>query len=163
MKNIISLLACVFLTACNSVDHHAADAIVARGAASVQGSEIEGDLSLYGRRRIMFWVTHIDGEEVKEHGYFRVYEVPPGRRTIGVGGGAVKGQFAGTKSLGGESAVNFTAETGHKYEIRGTVSESSVSLFVFDLTTGVPASDTATVDAHASERKLPILILIPIP
>ncbi len=123
----------------------------------------KSDRSLYGPKRTMFWVTHIDGAEVKERGWFRVYEVQPGQRRIGVGGGTVQGQFAGTRSLGGESEVGFVAEAGHRYEIRGTVSGTTVSLFVFDLTKGSPVSEMATAEGRTSERKLPILILVPIP
>jgi len=163
MKALLALVVCTLLAACNSDDHRAADAIVSRGAASIQGSLIKSDMSVYGPKRTMFWVTHIDHEPVKERGYFRVYEARPGRRIIGIGGGSVQGQFAGTKSLGGESEVAFTIEAGHQYEIRGSVSGTTVSLFVFDLTAGAPISDTTTAETHASERKLPILILIPIP
>jgi hypothetical protein len=163
MKNLLLLIVCSSLAACNSVDHRAADAITGRGAASIQGSVVKSDMSVYGPKKTMFWVTHIDGKEVKERGYFRVYETAPGKRIIGVGGGTVQGQFAGTKSLGGESEVSFTAEAKHQYEIRGTVSGTSVSLFVFDLTTGAVASDTSIAEGYSSERKLPVLILIPIP
>jgi len=157
------LIGCALFTACNSVDHKAADAIVSRGGASIQGSVVTSDVSIYGPKRTMFWVTQIDGEPVKERGYFRVYELRPGRRVVGVGGGSVQGQFAGTKSLGGESAVTFIPEVGHQYEIRGTVVGTTVSLFIFDLKAGVTVSDTAAVQGHAEEHKLPVLILIPIP
>lgn len=163
MKALLALVVCTLVAACNAVDHRAAAAIISRGAASIQGSVIKSDLSVYGPKRTMFWVTHIDHEPVKELGYFRVYEARPGRRTVGVGGGTVQGQFAGTKSLGGESELAFTAEAGHQYEIRGSVSGTTVSLLVFDLTAGTAVSDTTAVEGHAEEMKLPILILIPLP
>jgi hypothetical protein len=162
MKALITLFICTLLAACNSVDHRAAEAIISRGAASIQGSVIKSDMSVYGPKRTMFWVTNIDHEPVKELGYSRVYEARPGRRIIGVGGGSVQGQFAGTKSLGGESELAFTVEAGHQYEIRGSISGTTVSLFVFDLTAGATVSDTAAVEGHTEEKKLPILILIPI-
>lgn len=162
MKALFAIVLCTLLSACNSVDHRAAGAIVSRGAASIQGSLVKSDMSVYGPKRTMFWVTHIDGESVKERGYFRVYEARPGRRIVGVGGGSVQGQFAGTKSLGGESELAFTVQAGHQYEIRGTVSGTTVSLFVFDLTAGVVVSDATAVEGHIEEHKLPILILVPI-
>ena len=163
MKMLLVLIGCALLTACNSVDHQAADAIISRGAASIQGSVVKSDMSMYGPKKTMFWVTQIDGEPVKERGYFRIYELHPGRRVVGVGGGSVHGEFAGTKSLGGESAVIFTAEAGHQYEIRGAVSGTTISLFIFDLKAGAAVSDTAAVQGHSEERKLPVLILVPIP
>jgi hypothetical protein len=162
MRALLALFFCTLLGACNSVDHRAADTIASRGAASIQGSVVKSDMSGYGPTRTMFWVTHIDHAPVKELGYFRVYEAQPGRRIIGVGGGTVQGQFAGTRSLGGESELAFTAEAGHQYEIRGSVSGTKVSLFVFDLSVGAVVSDTTAVEGHSEERKLPILILIPI-
>jgi len=65
--------------------------------------------------------------------------------------------------LGGEAEFTVDAKAGHKYEVRGEVSEAQLSLWIFDLTANAMATGSMRPAVHTENHRDPILIPIPLP
>jgi len=164
-KNLMRLLVCaltvLLVSGCNSVDQQAVNSYVQAGNASIQGSTSLKGSGLFPRKQT-YWVAKIDGEVVKTPGYFRAYSLSPGLRSIVAGGGLFQGHLGSHDTLGGEADFSLDARAGHKYEVRGDVSDQHLSIYIFDLTTNLPATSSVHPAVHTEEHKDPILIPIPV-
>ena len=144
---MILATAMLVVTSCNSIDYEKADAIAKRGGASIQGLQAQE-----GWVKHAFSVIHIDGRVVEKPGYPKVHEIAIGERSVGVLGEMVHSKFGHVSSLGGQAEIRFTAKAGHKYETRGTISQETVTLYIFDLTDDKAVSEAVTADTRAMKQ-----------
>jgi hypothetical protein len=110
----------------------------------------------------MYWVAKIDGEAAKQPGCFRAYSLSPGVRSIVVGGGLFQGHLGSHNTLDGEAEFTLEAKAGHKYEVRGDVTDQQLSIYIFDLTTNLAATTSIQPTVHTEKYEDPILIPIPV-
>jgi len=150
-KNISAIIIAItmaFATSCNSIDYRKADAIAQRGGASIQGLRINE-----GQETHVFSMAYIDGKTAEKPGYPMVHEITTGKRTVGVLGEMRGAKFGRAMTLGGQAEIKFTAMGGHKYELRGTISQDTITFHIFDLTDDKVASETVTVITRTMEQR----------
>jgi len=150
-KNILTIIfatTMAFVTSCNTIDYEKANAIARAGGASIQGLQFKD-----GGAKHVFSLIYIDGKPVEKPGIPMVYEIATGERSVGVLGEALVSWLGNSKSLGGQAEIKFTAKAGHKYEIRGTIANRKVTLYIFDLTDGKAVSDAVTAGTRAMEQR----------
>ncbi|HTJ79509.1 MAG TPA: hypothetical protein VL357_10985 [Rariglobus sp.] len=162
MKLIALCSLLLLVSGCNSVDQKAVNSYIKAGNASLQGSVSYKGSGLFPRKQ-MYWVAKIDGNAVKEAGYFRAYPLSPGVHSITVGGGLFQGHVDSQETLGGEAELSLDGKSGHKYEVRGDVIERQISIYIFDLTANQTVTEQVRPVVHAETHKNPIFIPIIVP
>jgi hypothetical protein len=150
------------VSGCNSVNKEAADQIIVSGDASIQRSQDYKGSGFYPKKH-MFGVARIDGNVPSDPNHLRVYSLSPGTHQITAVAVAFEGHTGHYDTKIGQAVVTLEALAKHKYEIRGSTSDNSFSIFIFDLTANVTATAEVQTDAVRKESKdVPLQISIPI-
>lgn len=162
----MKLLACVLFSllvcGCNSVNQQEVNAYIDAGNASIQGSASLKGSGLFPRKQT-YWVGKIDGEAPKKPGNFRAFPLLPGVHSIVARGGLFQARLGSHDTLGGEAELRFDAKPGHRYEVRGDITDHKLSIYIFDLTANLAATASEQPAVHAETHKDPILIFVPLP
>ncbi len=154
MKYLLLIFIMFTISGCNSVNPKATMEITSKGLAAVHGSKVIKFGNIYGPKTQISQVNNIDDTVIEQPTFFRVHPLSPGSHKLILGGAWMEGRFGEIDTCFGSAEVEFEANAGHEYEVRGSVLNNQYSMFVFDVTTGSRASKYILIDVRETRNPI---------
>lgn len=143
-------------------DDNQASLLTSRGMASIQGSQEEPDAKFVGPKVVRYYVSEIDKPPAKIAKQNEVLPLEPGNRTVTATAYVQIPRFGGFDLHTAAAQMEFLAEAGKKYQLKGRVEGYTVVFGIYDLATQSIVSKELT--AHliiGMQQRAPAVIFIP--